>query len=293
MMRPHSVPTSTLRSAASWPCAIRSRSRGHAVASWQRAAAVGSSQPAEGGAVAAAAPPPPPPSYYGVSDRSFFDRRKELQLFSTHLSRSPRGITVVTGPASCGSTAVRRQLVAQLEADGRKVSVIDARTCHVSTPDAMASALGSWQPWLLQDDVGDLVKALVEKAPDHGPGVWAAGVAHKLFIGKQSGKDRVAAAASFGLQDVVYLYLAALSALSVSGGSDKKPVIILDQANVLQEWGPEHKGALSQLLRFFKVMTMQDNSAHVLLFTNDAAFGDWLSKSEQRRGGHPGLGTAP
>jgi hypothetical protein len=60
-----------------------------------------------------------------------------------------------------------------------------------------------------------------------------------------------------------------------------KPIIVIDEANVLQAWREADAGApeLDKLLRFFVKITKQDNAAHVVLATSSSFLESWLRKS--------------
>ena len=55
---------------------------------------------------------------------------------------------------------------------------------------------------------------------------------------------------------------------------DPWPVIIIDEANDMQEW--EDAKALSTLLKFFVYLTKQEKLAHVVLATSDTFLTQWL-----------------
>jgi ATPase domain predominantly from Archaea len=55
---------------------------------------------------------------------------------------------------------------------------------------------------------------------------------------------------------------------------DPWPVIIIDEANALQEW--EDAKSLKALLAFFVYLTKQEQLAHVVLATSDTFLAEWL-----------------
>lgn len=64
---------------------------------------------------------------------------------------------------------------------------------------------------------------------------------------------------------------------SSSSISCSPPVLVLDEAHVLMQWGEEHKREQQQLLRFFVEVTQATNRSHVILLTSSYTFIDWLS----------------
>ena len=57
---------------------------------------------------------------------------------------------------------------------------------------------------------------------------------------------------------------------------DPWPIIIIDEANRLQEW--EDTKALNTLLAFFVYLTKQEKLAHVVLATSDTFLSQWLQR---------------
>jgi len=55
---------------------------------------------------------------------------------------------------------------------------------------------------------------------------------------------------------------------------DPWPVIIVDEANALQEW--EDAKSLKALLKFFVYLTKEEQLAHVVLATSDTFLVEWL-----------------
>ena len=55
---------------------------------------------------------------------------------------------------------------------------------------------------------------------------------------------------------------------------DPWPVIIIDEANALQEW--EDAKSLKALLKFFVYLTKEEQLAHVVLATSDTFLVEWL-----------------
>lgn len=58
------------------------------------------------------------------------------------------------------------------------------------------------------------------------------------------------------------------------------PVLVIDEANVLMEWGEQYEAERRVLLRFFITITKVQNSSHVLLATSDHSFHTWLNQGE-------------
>ena len=61
---------------------------------------------------------------------------------------------------------------------------------------------------------------------------------------------------------------------------DPWPVIIVDEANALQEW--EDAKSLKALLKFFVYLTKEEQLAHVVLATSDTFLVEWLQSGMSR-----------
>jgi hypothetical protein len=59
---------------------------------------------------------------------------------------------------------------------------------------------------------------------------------------------------------------------------DTRPVLVVDEANVLMEWGEQYKAEMQTLLNFFVAVAKERRHLHVILATSDSSFLDWLSK---------------
>lgn len=79
-----------------------------------------------------------------------------------------------------------------------------------------------------------------------------------------------------GIIDSLTAFLEATRPLSY------KPVIIIDEANVVMEWKEQDKGhaELKKLLRFFVRVTKQEHLAHIVLATSDYFLTTWLENGK-------------
>jgi hypothetical protein len=79
--------------------------------------------------------------------------------------------------------------------------------------------------------------------------------------------------------------------LDLFKASRYKPIIFIDEANVLQGWREAGVGApeLEKLLRFFVKITKQDNAAHVVLATSSSFLEGWLRGRKCAAATHPCL----
>lgn len=68
----------------------------------------------------------------------------------------------------------------------------------------------------------------------------------------------------------------------------RPPVLVLDEANVLLDWGDQYKAERHTLLNFFIAITAQRRHSHVILASSDHFLLTWLSKGETAARTHQG-----
>ncbi|PNH02027.1 hypothetical protein TSOC_012008 [Tetrabaena socialis] len=78
------------------------------------------------------------------------------------------------------------------------------------------------------------------------------------------------------LRAVLQVYNRIFEANKDKGG--RLPVLVIDEANTLEEWDSADAGARMSLLRFFIAVTKENRQAHVLLASGSYAFYDWLRR---------------
>jgi hypothetical protein len=109
-------------------------------------------------------------------------------------------------------------------------------------------------------------------------GFWERGHLFKqVVLGEQSSKS--------GLTKVIQAYQSLLKGWEAARKEERCtglrwPVLIIDEANVLQTWSDTHVRDLGTLLRFFVGNVNHRNRCHVLLVTSEYGFQSWLDKSK-------------
>jgi ATPase domain predominantly from Archaea len=82
---------------------------------------------------------------------------------------------------------------------------------------------------------------------------------------------------SSALTDAIRILDRVLQLLHLSSMTSNKPVIVIDEANVLQEWPESDMPLLQSLLRWFVSITKESKSCHVVMVTSDYTFQkNWL-----------------
>eukprot|EP00953_Heterococcus_sp_UTEX-ZZ885_P003894 2611-Heterococcus_DN1.PRE.1 len=160
----------------------------------------------------------------------------------------------------------------------------------VTTPDRFAEVLvQQGLPALLRNipmDYWELVKKPVLAVADlfsvklpAGAGsevtVTLADLFKQVALGEQPSKS--------GLTKVIQAYESLLNGWEAARKEERCtglqwPVLIIDEANVLQEWSDTHERDLGTLLRFFVGNTKHRKRCHVLLVTSEYGFQYWLDK---------------
>jgi hypothetical protein len=84
------------------------------------------------------------------------------------------------------------------------------------------------------------------------------------------------------LQQVLTAYTSLLACWDKARAANRlrdsrPPVLVLDEANVLTEWAPQHEADRKALLRFFVTVSKAKNQSHILLATSEYAFQSWLA----------------
>eukprot|EP00953_Heterococcus_sp_UTEX-ZZ885_P017989 10055-Heterococcus_DN1.PRE.1 len=105
--------------------------------------------------------------------------------------------------------------------------------------------------------------------------VKLAGLFKQVVLGEQPSKS--------GLTKVIQAYESLLKGWEGARKEERCtgfqwPVLIIDEANVLQEWSGTHERHLGTLLRFLVGNTKDMNRCHVLLVTSEYGFQYWLDK---------------
>ena len=225
------------------------------------------------------------------SNSSIFDRLHEREQLDALLGQSPASIRVVLGPRSCGKSTFLRDYVLQQKL-GNSICYIDCRMFDITTPDRFAEVLVQqglpalienigWKQW---EEVKKPVLAVAELFSFKLPGdsgsevtVKLADLFKQIVLGKQTSKS--------DLQMVIQAYESLLKDWEEACNDGrcsglKWPVLIIDEANVLQAWSETHERDLGTLLRFFVGITKHRKRCHVLLVTSEYGFQYWLDSSK-------------
>jgi AAA+ ATPase superfamily predicted ATPase len=193
----------------------------------------------------------------------------------------PSSITLVLGPRDSGKTKLMTTFAQDHALDG--VCYIDCRGFRASHPTDFARALSTKG-----------LPASITGLPDPD-GHWKTAKALASMIRVELGGLRVnldEGVATFekqegkapSIESIINAYTQLISRWREAAVKDGKrlcwPVIILDEANKLMNWGAEYNTDLDALLEFFKKITKQDQAAHVVLVTSEYAFQGWLTERE-------------
>ena len=222
---------------------------------------------------------------------SIFDRTHEREQLDALLGQSPASIRVILGPRSCGKSTFLRDYVLQQKLNN-SICYIDCRMFDITTPDGFAEVLVQqglpalirnidWEHW---EQVKKPVLAVADMFSVKVPVGFGSEVTVKLadlfkqvVLGEQSSKS--------GLKKVIQAYESLLKGWEAARKEDRCtglqwPVLIIDEANVLQAWSDTHERDLGTLLRFFVGNTKDMKRCHVLLVTSEYGFQYWLDKSK-------------
>jgi hypothetical protein len=82
------------------------------------------------------------------------------------------------------------------------------------------------------------------------------------------------------LTDAIRVLDRVLQLLQLSSMPFNKPVMVIDEAHVLQEWSESDMPSLQSLLRCFVSITRESKSGHVLMVTSDYTFQNGLRESK-------------
>jgi ATPase domain predominantly from Archaea len=222
---------------------------------------------------------------------SIFDRTHEREQLDALLGQSPASIRVILGPRSCGKSTFLRDYVLQQKLNN-SICYIDCRMFDITTPDGFAEVLVQqglpalirnidWEHW---EQVKTPVLAVADMFSLKVPAGFGSEVTVKMadlfkqvVLGEQSSKS--------GLKKVIQAYESLLKGWEAARKENKCfglqwPVLIIDEANVLQAWSGTHERDLGTLLRFFVGNTKDMKRCHVLLVTSEYGFQYWLDKSK-------------
>jgi AAA+ ATPase superfamily predicted ATPase len=222
---------------------------------------------------------------------SLFDRHVEFAALEELVSDAPSSITLVLGPRDSGKTKLMTTFAQRYRLDG--VCYIDCRGFRASHPTDFARALGTkglpalvtglpdpGKHWVILKQIAQVMSMFTVEWVVGKDGPRLSANAGKGLDEYQKDKDKAVPS----IESIINIYTQLLSRWREAASKDGKrllrPVIVLDEANKLMNWGAEYNTDLDALLEFFKKITKQDQAAHVVLVTSEYAFQGWLTDRE-------------
>ncbi|GAX81399.1 hypothetical protein CEUSTIGMA_g8830.t1 [Chlamydomonas eustigma] len=233
---------------------------------------------------------------------NIFNRILELKKLESAVEVDPSQILVVLGPRSCGKTA----LLSSHFSARRDAVYINCRLFDATTPqDFMKEVLtvlihkmstliedkDSWEqlkrslpPKILAGfasgfkitmrgaemkswaySLSELVKSIMSEDPakNEEPDMNALIKAFKLLL--DAWEKAIAVTKSGGI------------APGTPGEIMRRPVIVIDEANVMMDWNKDYTKDMRTLLRFFVSITKEQKRSHVFLVTSEYGYQTWLS----------------
>ncbi|KAG7674713.1 putative ATP-binding protein [Nannochloris sp. 'desiccata'] len=196
-----------------------------------------------------------------------FNRKEELAALNEVFDDSPSELLIVLGPANCGKTKLLQEVKKDRELGQAVIGegpppilYLNCRKKDISSPQQFANA----------------IRELVTK--DTAFGKWWKAVKLKFpYI-------QVDLGTLFGPADdpapPMASIIASLTAcLEAIRPLPYKPVIIIDEANVLLDWHDDPgRTQLKALLRFFVATTKEDHLGHFVLASSESFVIDFLEK---------------
>ncbi|GAX85481.1 hypothetical protein CEUSTIGMA_g12897.t1 [Chlamydomonas eustigma] len=227
---------------------------------------------------------------------NIFNRILELEKLETTVEGDPSGILVVLGPRSCGKTALLSSHFSQR----RDAVYINCRVFDATTPqyfvnevlkvlmDKMSTLMKEkdWEQLKKKILAGfasgfkstmrgaemtswtfspiELVKSIMSEDPakNEEPDMNALIKAFKLLL---DAWEKAIVTKSGGI------------APGTPGEIMRRPVIVIDEANVMMDWNKDYTKDMHTLLRFFVSITKEQKRSHVFLVTSEYGYQTWLS----------------
>ena len=212
-----------------------------------------------------------------------FDREHEMQELEKCLDAPPGGIIVLVGPRNSGKSLLLSSLLDSAKY-AERVKLINCRMVDVTTPDGFARAmledpddsfLKSWSSSKVATDWIGMIAGAAGASKDliGAPQAAAVGLAAKSFLTLTS---RVTDPSVPPLAKILEAYNTVFERVAKTG---LKPVLVVDEANRLARWRPDHSAALEQLFCFFIASTKEKGLSHVILATSDYGFIEVVEQS--------------
>eukprot|EP00953_Heterococcus_sp_UTEX-ZZ885_P003312 2318-Heterococcus_DN1.PRE.1 len=205
-----------------------------------------------------------PLSSNNSDDMNFFDRAHEREMFDALLGQRPASIRVVLGPTNCGKSTLLRNYVLHQQLTSFPVLVANIPWKHWE--QSKKSVLYAAALFSVQLPVTDNIHFIAAQAAFHL---------------EQSMRTRQAPSSK--LRVLLGAYGSLLQGWEVARKEDtnfnmKWPVLIIDEANKLQQWSHMYERDLNTLLYFLVGQNKQLNWCHLLLVTSEYGILNWLDK---------------
>ncbi|KAG7670933.1 hypothetical protein KSW81_004363 [Nannochloris sp. 'desiccata'] len=211
----------------------------------------------------------------------FFNRKKGYEMIRGHLKRQPTLSLLLLGPKNSGKSELIKILK---EKEGPRMLHIDLRMHDTSSPALMAqqlhkqarklpNVLGMQCLRALASQLGPVSKlyALFNSKFDNTAILEAAVPGEQLVDAFMA--DVFPPYTATNLTAIIDAYNTTLDNLPPG---QRKPVIVIDEANALQLWKVEDSVALKQFLEFLKASCKQYHTAHVILASSEFFMLSWL-----------------
>jgi hypothetical protein len=223
-------------------------------------------------------------------------RQHEQEQFNAVLNSSPVSVSVLLGSPDCGETAFVQQQ--QQQQPNRPVCYLNGRQTALTTPADMSRAIVMKVFPCIADSFAQMPEAALEKVGYRA--MIALSSMMKLTFGssiENLTSDTSTAQLVDGFKQASALirgsHILTVTAADLApvletfhkllelwqqSGMQHVPALIIDAADVLQEWPQEHGRLLRALLWTFVASSVQDNRCHVVLVTTEYSFVEWLTQ---------------
>ncbi|KAH7617852.1 hypothetical protein NADE_000056 [Nannochloris sp. 'desiccata'] len=212
---------------------------------------------------------------------TFFNRKEEYDMIMDHLNRKPTVPLLLLGPKNSGKSALLSSIIKQ---EKPRVLYLNCGVKDVSSPELMARQLRNLARKLPSQlgmqfirtaasrlgPLSNLYKVLFPPLDNTAPLDAAApteDILNAFFV------DFFPEDKATDLMAVIDTYNFLLE--NIPPGQ-KKPIIVIDEANALTLWKRKDAVALKQLLEFFKRSCKEIHTAHIVLATSEFFLVSWL-----------------
>ncbi|GAX78369.1 hypothetical protein CEUSTIGMA_g5811.t1 [Chlamydomonas eustigma] len=231
---------------------------------------------------------------------NIFNRILELEKLETTVKGDPSQILVVLGPRSCGKTA----LFSSHFSERQDTLYINCRDFDATIPqdfvkEVLKVLMDKMSTLIKEKDWEQLIRSLPPKilagfASGFKINMTAARMKSWTFTlsdelvksimsvdpAKNEEPDMNALIKAFKLLlDVWEKAIVTKSGGIAPGEIMRRPVIVIDEANVMMDWNKDYAKDMRTLLRFFVSITKEKKRSHVFLVTSEYGYQTWLSEA--------------